>query len=96
MVYNTKWSERAKCIDIDTNLFFDTYELDQGIATNVDLLCSMCPIQRECLTLGVSRKEWGVWGGIYLEDGDISEEFNRHKTSKDWEELWLHLTTQTV
>lgn len=95
MVYNTKWSEDAACLGLDTNLFFDNYEEDKVLASITDGLCSTCPIQRECLTLGVSRKEWGVWGGIYLEEGEISEEFNQHKASQDWSDLWMRLTTLT-
>lgn len=94
MVYNIEWADGARCVGLDTNLFFDEYEGDKRIARSVDALCSLCIKQRECLALGVSRREWGVWGGIYLEDGDISEEYNDHKSSTDWENLWLRLTTQ--
>lgn len=79
---------------LPSELFFDTYENDNTVAGNVDKLCMSCPIQRECLSLGVARREWGVWGGIYLQDGEISDEFNEHKDNKDWSELWLNLTTQ--
>jgi hypothetical protein len=95
MVYNIEWANGAKCIGLATNTFFDLYEESPSLAKDVDDLCMSCPKRRECLALGVSRREWGVWGGIYLEDGDISEEYNRHKTSEDWNELWLRLTTPT-
>jgi hypothetical protein len=91
MVYNVHWSERASCLNDDTESYFDGYE--SGDRSQVDAKCMSCPIQRECLTLGVSRREWGVWGGIYLEDGQISEQFNDHRTSEDWGDLWLRLTT---
>jgi hypothetical protein len=47
---------------------------------------------KECFAIGVSQKEWGVWGGIYIENGEISKEFNSHKTQKDWEQVWRNLT----
>lgn len=94
MVYNIKWAKGSKCIGLPTDLFFDTYELSSKTAGHVDQLCMSCPLQRECLSVGVARKEWGVWGGIYLEDGEISEEFNMHKTQEHWKELWMNLTTQ--
>jgi len=94
MVYNIEWADGAACVGLRTNLFFDDYEENVFTATAVDTLCGQCIKQRECLALGVSRREWGVWGGIYLEDGLISDEFNAHKSSEDWEQLWLTLTTQ--
>ena len=96
MVYNIRWSEGASCAGLPTDLFFDTYELDSLKAKHLDALCMTCPIQRECLNVGVGRKEWGLWGGIYLEDGDIHEEYNAHKTSEDWGNLWLRVTTQMM
>jgi hypothetical protein len=67
MVYNLDWSKEAKCLNKDVSLFFDTYEAIPEMAEFVDThYCMECPIQRACLTVGVGRSEWGVWGGIYL------------------------------
>ncbi len=33
-----------------------------------------------------------VWGGVYLEDGKVSREFNNHKTKADWADTWQVLT----
>jgi hypothetical protein len=52
-----------------------------------------CPLARKCFANGVSGKEWGVWAGVYLEDGKISREFNNHKTKADWADTWQILTT---
>jgi hypothetical protein len=46
----------------------------------------------QCFAVGVSQKEWGVWGGIYIENGKISREFNRHRSKADWAETWQYLT----
>jgi len=43
--------------------------------------------------VGVSQKEWGVWGGIYLENGKINREFNRHRSKDAWGDTWKYLTT---
>jgi len=40
----------------------------------------------------ISQKEWGVWGGVYLEGGKISKEFNRHRDKAKWAETWKYLT----
>jgi hypothetical protein len=94
MVYDLKWSQEARCAGLETNLFFDFYEQDDGIARDVDEMCMSCPIQKDCLAVAVGRRETGTWGGIYLEYGQISEEHNRHKTEEDWGNLWMNLTTQ--
>ena len=87
-----KWKDKAKCAKFDTNLFFDDYEEDLELRSDIDELCSGCPVARQCFAIGVSQKSWGVWGGIYLEDGEISKEFNRHKTKANWGKTWQKLT----
>jgi hypothetical protein len=91
---NSSWQEKAKCLNLDTNLFFDKYEEDRDIRKPIDKLCSECPVRRECLATAVSRQEWGVWGGVYFEKGKISKEFNDHKTEKDWFSVWSALTME--
>ena len=92
MTIRGNWTDRAKCRDLETNLFFDKYEEDIGIRNAVDALCSQCPVQRECLATAVSRTEWhtwGVWGGIYFEKGKFSKEFNSHKGNSGWSDTWI-------
>ena len=86
------WKNRAKCKDWDVNLFFDKYEEDTELRRDVDEFCSTCPVMRECFAVGVSTKQVGVWGGVYLYKGKISREFNRHKTKDDWAKTWSDLT----
>lgn len=88
------WKDDGSCLGLETNLFFDTYEENEEIRPNVDLLCRQCPVARTCFANGVSGKEWGIWGGIYLESGEISREFNRHKTKPDWANTWKALTME--
>lgn len=88
------WKEKAECLSLDTNIFFDKYEEDVASRLMVDSLCRTCPVARQCLAVGVSNKEWGVWGGIYLEGGEISKEFTRHKTKQDWSITWQSLTME--
>lgn len=89
-----KWKEYARCKDYDWNLFFDKYEEDTSLRSAIDNLCSSCPVAKQCFAVGVSQKEWGVWGGVYLEGGKISREFNRHKTKANWGETWKYLTME--
>lgn len=88
------WKDEADCLDLDTNLFFDKYEDDTHLAKTVDGICQRCPVNQSCFAWGVSNKEWGVWGGIYLRDGKIDKEFNAHKTKEDWFTAWESLTME--
>jgi hypothetical protein len=90
-----KFDEKALCLNMDTNLFFDQYEENSEVSKKVDLLCISCPAQRQCLAYGVSNSEWGVWGGVYLEGGKISKEFNSHKEKTDWFNVWSGITMES-
>ena len=91
---DNSWKEKALCLGEDTDDFFDTYEEDVESRSLIDNICAQCPVRKICFASGVSGKETGVWGGIYLEQGDISREFNRHKTKQDWGKTWQALTTE--
>lgn len=88
------WKDNALCLGSDTNDYFDTYEEKPETREFVDSLCRTCSVARTCFANGVSGKEWGIWGGVYLQDGEISKEFNNHKTKKDWSYMWQALTTE--
>ena len=87
-----EWKDQGSCRDYDTNMFFDTYEENENLRPAIDKLCSACPMAKICFAVGVSQKEWGVWGGIYVENGKISREFNKHRTKSDWANTWQYLT----
>ncbi len=89
-----KWKDDAICLNYDTNLFFDKYEEDELLRPAIDALCSSCPVRKECFSVGISGKEWGVWGGVYLENGEISKEFASHKSKDDWGLTWQSLTME--
>lgn len=89
---NEAWKQRAACRDYDTNLFFDTYEEKESIRPAIDAVCAACPVVRQCFAVGITNKEWGVWGGVFLEKGKISREFNKHRDKKAWGEKWKNLT----
>lgn len=86
------WKNQAKCLNYDTNIFFDKYEEDEALRPAVEKLCSQCPVARQCFAVGVSQKAYGVWGGVYLEDGKISRQFAKHKTKLQWADTWQNLT----
>lgn len=91
---DNSWKKDASCKSFDTELFFDDYENDETfeLRKDVDELCASCPVVRQCFAVGISQKGWGVWGGVYLENGKISREFNKHRTKQDWSDKWTNLT----
>lgn len=89
------WQDDARCLNQDHNIFFDIYENNPQIRDTIDSICSECPVRKRCFAEGVSSKHWGVWGGVYLEDGLVSKEFNNHKTKAGWQNIWQSLTMET-
>ena len=89
------WREKSKCLNLDTNIFFEKYEEDLVLREAVDSLCKQCPVRSECLADAVSNQEWGVRGGVYLEKGKISREFNSHKGQPEWFDIWKSLTMES-
>ena len=87
-----EWKNSARCQGLDTNLFFDKYEENESLRRGIEEICKECPVKRICFAIGVSNKEWGVWGGIYLEGGKVSREFGKHRTKQEWAEAWQSLT----
>lgn len=88
------WKKEASCLGDEVNDYFDNYEEDLELRPIIDQVCRECPMRKICFATAVSGKETGVWGGIYLEQGDISREFNRHKTKQDWGNTWQALTME--
>ena len=89
-----EWKDNGLCRDYDTNMFFDKYEESETLRPAIDKLCASCPVRRQCFAVGVSQKEWGVWGGVYVENGRVSREFNKHRTKADWGKTWSYLTME--
>jgi hypothetical protein len=95
LMKNHEWKDSALCLNKDTNSFFEKYEEGSlDYKNNIDQLCLNCPVLKTCFAVGVSGKEYGIWGGIYLEDGEPSREFNSHKTKESWSKHWQALTLE--
>lgn len=88
------WKDEALCLNTNTNIYFDQYEENIESRESVDNICMQCNVRKTCFANGISGKEWGVWGGIYLENGEISKEFNKHKTKSIWSKIWQSLTME--
>jgi hypothetical protein len=88
------WKDEGNCLGTETNIFFDKYEEDVSTRSFADSMCLSCPVAKTCFAVGVSGKEWGLWGSVYLEGGEISKEFNSHKTKEDWANTWQYLTME--
>ena len=78
------WVSEALCAGTDTEDYFDKYELDQDLAKEIDRRCMSCPVIKDCFDYGVQTESFGVWGGIFLNDGKLDNVRNSHKTQEVW------------
>lgn len=56
------WTRRAACLD---RFDLDWIDPNQEQTRRCRLLCSDCPVRRECLAAALTSGEpWGIWGGL--------------------------------
>lgn len=77
-----EWHDLAMCAGMDREDFYDNYESNPNTAKLIDEVCLSCPVIRECLRAGVENGEYGVWGGFYLNAGNVDPNRNAHKTKE--------------
>lgn len=62
---NKNWRDKANCVGMDPSLFFEDHKLSLRAAITV---CMNCEVREACLEdalqLEVSRKRYGVRGGL--------------------------------
>ncbi len=60
-----QWMLRAKCVDMDLNLFFPgTGRLGAADTKTAVAICQQCPVRQACLDYALERPDMaGVWGG---------------------------------
>lgn len=83
------WSNLASCrvIDLDlltgdADIFFDAYEKEPSVARATDQICLHCPVTAECFEYGQNGHLTGVFGGFYLNKGDVDGTRNKHKSEE--------------
>jgi WhiB family redox-sensing transcriptional regulator len=55
------WRSEAACLGMDPAVFFPDKEES---ASRALLACASCPVQEECRTDAIERREpFGIWGG---------------------------------
>lgn len=42
---------------------------------------------KECFDYGVQTESFGVWGGVFLNDGKLDNVRNSHKTPEIWKSI---------
>lgn len=82
-----EWYHISVCQGMKTNWFYDDYESDPLFAQVMDGICLSCPVRKQCLREGVENNEYGLWGGVFLNNGKVDENRNAHKTQDIWEEI---------
>lgn len=79
--------ERASCAGLETDLFYDhrTGLHEKGLTMqHLRRICFSCPIQRECLEIGVAHEPYGFWGGLAE---DERKALHARRESKTLEQL---------
>ena len=97
------WQDLALCADvanadeddpITPASFYERYEADTEIATQVDEMCLSCPVMAACAKTGMQNGEHGVWGGIYWNgSGKPDKARNAHKTDAVWLEIQTRIAS---
>lgn len=82
-----EWWHLSVCRGMKTNYFYDDYEADPLFAGIMDGICLSCPVRNMCLAEGVENQEWGLWGGIFLNNGKVDKSRNAHKTEDIWDQI---------
>lgn len=81
------WWHLGACRGMETNLFYEKYEIDYNVAKNIDEACMSCPVIKMCYDYAIENNEHGVWGGVYLNSGSVDKTKNIHKTKEIWKKL---------
>lgn len=73
LIQHYEWQEKAKCREVDPELFYLPYGLRQNNKqkriNEAKAVCKQCPVISECLQFALSTEEpFGVWGGTSPED----------------------------
>lgn len=82
-----EWGHLAVCQGMKTNWFYDDYEADPLFAQMMDGICLSCPVRQLCLRDGVEDNEYGLWGGVFLNNGKMDKSRNAHKTEEVWAKI---------
>lgn len=67
------------CAGIDPELFFPAD--DEGLASAI-AVCEGCDFRNLCRSIGESRRESGVWGGVLLDEGRVRDAVPRRGRPK--------------
>ncbi len=60
----TGWMEKAKCKDLDTDIFFPEIRSKPKVKI-AKAICSNCHVRRECLDYALGADlDYGIWGGL--------------------------------
>lgn len=59
------WSALAACRDVGVDVMFPGVGGDGVAEAKAKVVCSGCPVQKQCLQDALERgEEWGIWGGL--------------------------------
>ncbi len=78
------WHQLALCDGMELDWFYDSYEADEELARAMDDTCLRCPVLKDCLMDATDNKDYGLRGGIFLNNGKPDKMRNQRKTEEVW------------
>lgn len=84
---NRKWYHLSICHGMKLSYFYEDYEKDAIFARVMDGICLSCPVRELCFQEGTEDNNYGLWGGVFLNNGKIDEVRNEHKSEEVWRQL---------
>lgn len=66
-----RWYHLALCKGMPLEYFYDEVESDDVFLATMKSICASCPVKKQCLEDGISNKDYGLWGGELLSNGNV-------------------------
>ena len=81
------WQDEAKCIGIDSEIFFPDRDSRD---VSYKKCCFDCPVRAECLEYALVYDQYGIWGGTTEKERRRIPRFKIQALKDDYEESgWL-------
>ena len=90
------WHQLAHCDGMDLGWFYKDYEEDEQMAIAMDEVCLACPVMRECFFDAADMKDYGLRGGVFLDNGKPDKLRNAHKTEEVWARIQERLSASST
>ena len=92
--------KKANCVDMPTSMFYKIEE-DRNKHKLIDMdyfrmICTACPIWKECLKYAANNERYGVWGGMNTQERQAFSSHSRSDLRKKILEDFKHYGIDSV